>query len=73
MKPFSQKYTMGLDWLAGPVCCDLINHQCVSNKHHAPCLSSMRSGCIVNNDVVNIADQFESDWDAEDISEEDCS
>ncbi len=33
----------------------------------------MRSGCIVNNDVINIAYQFESDWDAEDISEEDCA
>ncbi len=26
---------------------------------------------LVNNDIVNIAYQFESDWDAEDISEED--
>ncbi len=31
----------------------------------------MCSGCIVNNGVVYIAYQFELDWDAEDISEED--
>ncbi len=31
----------------------------------------MRSGCIVNNGVVNIAYEFEPDWDAENISEED--
>ncbi len=31
----------------------------------------MCSGCIVNNGVVYIAYQFEPDWDAEDISEED--
>ncbi len=29
------------------------------------------SSCIVNNGVVYIAYQFEPDWDAEDISEED--
>ncbi len=39
----------------------------------APQLSSMCSGCIVNNGIVYIAYQFESDWDAEDISEEDCA
>ncbi len=31
----------------------------------------MCSGFIVNNGVVYIAYQFEPDWDAEDISEED--
>ncbi len=31
----------------------------------------MRSGCIVNNGIVNIAYEFEPDWDAENISEED--
>ncbi len=31
----------------------------------------MRSGFIVNNGVVNIAYEFEPDWDAENISEED--
>ncbi len=31
----------------------------------------MRYGCIVNNGVINIAYQFEPDWDAENISEED--
>ncbi len=31
----------------------------------------MCSGCIVNNDVVYIAYQFEPDWDPENISEED--
>ncbi len=38
-----------------------------------PHLSGMCSACIVNNDVVNIAqfDQFEPDWEAEDISEDD--
>ncbi len=68
MKPLPQKYALGSDWLA--VCCDSLNRQCAS-KHHAPHLSGMRSGCIVNNDVVNIAYQFEPDWDPENISEED--
>ncbi len=72
MKPLPQKYTMGSDWLAGPVCCDLLNHQCES-KRHAPQLSGMCSGYIVNNGVVNIAHQFEPEWDAEDISEEDLA
>ncbi len=36
----------------------------------APQLSGMCSGCIVNNGVVYIAYQFEPDWEAEDISEE---
>ncbi len=36
-----------------------------------PSAQRMCSGCIVNNSVVNIAYQFEPDWDAEDISEED--
>ncbi len=31
----------------------------------------MCSGCIVNNGIIYIAYQFEPDWDAEDISEED--
>ncbi len=41
---------MGSDWLAGPVCCDssLVRVQSPSPQ----C-------CIVNNDVVNIAYQFE--------------
>ncbi len=69
MKPLRHKYTMGSDWLAGPVCSDLLNRQCAS-KRHAPQLR-MRSGCIVNNVVVNIAYQFEPNWDAEGISEED--
>ncbi len=25
MKPLPQKYAMGSDWLAGPVCCDWLN------------------------------------------------
>ncbi len=70
MKPLHQKYAMGSDWLAGPVCCDSLNRQCTS-KRHAPQLSGMCSGCIVNNGVANIAYQFEPEWDAEDISEED--
>ncbi len=41
------------------------------SKRPAPHLSSMRSGCIVNNGVVYIAYQFEPDWDPENISEED--
>ncbi len=61
---------MGSDWLADSVCCDSLNRQCVS-KRHTPQLSDMCSGCIVNNDVVIIAYQFEPDWDAEDINEED--
>ncbi len=66
MKPLPQKYTMDSYWLAGPVCCDLL-------KHYAPHLSSMCSGCIVNNGVIYIAYQFKPDWDPEDISEEDCT
>ncbi len=31
----------------------------------------MSSGCIVNNVIVYISYQSESDWDPEDISEED--
>ncbi len=31
----------------------------------------MCSGCIVNNGVVDIVYQFESDWDPEDITEAD--
>ncbi len=65
MKPLLQKYAMGSDWLAGPVFCDSLNRQCASKRqwHVVRC-------CIVNNDVVNIAYQFEAEWDAEDISEE---
>ncbi len=48
----------------------LAKHQCAS-KRHAPHLSGMCSGCIVNYDIVNIAYQFEPDWDAENINEED--
>ncbi len=70
MKPLPQKYTMGSDWLAGPVCCDWLNRQCTS-KYHAPHLSGMCSGWIVNNGVGNIACEFEPDWDPENISEED--
>ncbi len=33
--------------------------------------SGMCSACIVNNDVINIAYQFEPDWDPENINEED--
>ncbi len=57
MKPLPQKYAMGWDWLAGSVCCDSLNRQCVSK--------------CPNNGVAYIAYQFEPDWDAEDISEED--
>ncbi len=52
---------MGSDWLAGPVWLAKPPLEC-----------GMCSGCIVNNGVVYIAYQFEPDWDAEDISEEDC-
>ncbi len=72
MKPLPQKYTMGSDWLAGPVCCDWLNRLVHVQKCHAPHLR-MRSGCIVNNGIVNIAYQFEPDWDPENISEEDCA
>ncbi len=34
-------------------------------------MKKKKIGCIVNNGTVNIAYQFEPDWDAEDISEED--
>ncbi len=71
MKPLPQKYVMGSDWLAGPVCCDWLNCLYCTSKHPAPRLSGMRSDCIVNNGVVYIAHQFEPDWDAENISEED--
>ncbi len=72
MKPLPQKYVMGSDWLAGPVCCDSLNRQWKVPKRQAPHLT-MHSDCVVNNDVINIAFQFEPDWDAEDISEEDCA
>ncbi len=53
---------MGSDCLAGSVCCDssLVRVQSPSPQ----C-------CVVNNDVGNIADQFEPNWDPENISEED--
>ncbi len=71
MKPLPQKYVMGSDWLAGPVCCDWLNRLYCASERPAPRLSSMRSGWIVNNGVVYIAYQFEPKWDAEDINEED--
>ncbi len=71
MKPLPQKYMMGSDWLAGPVCSDWLNRLYCTYKCPTPHLSGMCSGCIVNNGVVYIAFQFEPDWDAEDISEED--
>ncbi len=40
-------------------------------KRHAPHLR-MCSACIVKSDVVNIAYQFEPEWDAENISEEEA-
>ncbi len=40
-------------------------------KCPAPQLSGMCSGCIVNNAVLNIAYQFEPEWDPANISEED--
>ncbi len=70
MKPLPQKYAMGSDWLAGSVCCDSLNRLVHLQKHQAPHLR-MCSGCIINNGVVNIAYQFEPEWDAENISEED--
>ncbi len=60
MKPLPQKYTMGSDWLAGPLWLAKPPLEC-----------GICSGYIVNNGVVYIAYQFEPDWDAEDISEED--
>ncbi len=60
MKPLPQKYTMGSDWLAGPLWLAKPPLEC-----------GMCSGYIVNSGVVYIAYQFEPDWDAEDISEED--
>ncbi len=58
MKPLPHIYMMGFDWSA-------------VSKRPAPQLSGMCSGCIVNNGVVYIAYQFEPEWDAEDVSEED--
>ncbi len=69
MKPLPQKYVMGSDWLAGPVCCDLLNRLYCMSERPAPRL--MCSGWIVNSGVVYNAYQFEPEWDAEDISEED--
>ncbi len=58
---------MGSNWLASLVCCDWLNRlKCASKKKN---LRGLCSSCIVNN--VCIAYQFEPDWDAEDISEED--
>ncbi len=70
-EPLPQKYAMGSDWLAGPVCCGFTKLPSAVQKHHAPHLSGMCSGCIVNNDVVNIVYQFVPDRDTENISEED--
>ncbi len=56
MKPLPQKYAMGSDWLAGPVCYDWLNR-----NRPAPQLRFMCSSCIVNNGVVYIAYQFEPD------------
>ncbi len=64
MKPLPQKYAMGSDWLAGSVCCNWLN---------GPHLSSMCSGWILNSGVLYIAYQFEPDWDAENISKDDCA
>ncbi len=36
-----------------PVCCDLLNPLSCASKRHAPQLSGSRSGCIVNNGIVN--------------------
>ncbi len=71
MKPRPQKYAMGSDWLAGPVCFDWLNRPLVRiwTSRPAPRLNGMSSSCIVNNGIVYIAYQFEPDWDAEDISE----
>ncbi len=59
----SQKYAVGSDWLAGPVCCDLVNRLVDVQKCPAPHLSALCSANIVNNGVVNIAYQFEPEWD----------
>ncbi len=53
------------------MCCDSLNRLYCKSEHPAPQLNGMCSGCIVNNGVFYIAYQFEPDWDAEDISEED--
>ncbi len=37
MKPLPQKYAMGSDWLAGPVCCDWLNHLNVPPLASAAC------------------------------------
>ncbi len=72
MKTLPQKYAMGSDWLAGPICCDSLNRpKSKVQKRHTPHLR-MHFGCIVNYGVVNIAYQFEPEWDPENISEEDC-
>ncbi len=71
MKPLPQKWAMGSDWSAGPVCCDWLNRLYSASEHPAAQLSGMCSGCIVNNGVLYIACKFEPEWDAEDISEED--
>ncbi len=54
-KPLPQKYAMGSDWFAGPVCCDLQNRLVRMQKHHALQHSGMCSICIANNGIVNIA------------------
>ncbi len=61
MEPLLQKCVMGSDWLAGPVCCYWLNRLSCTSKHPASQLSGMRSCCIVNNGVINIAYQFELD------------
>ncbi len=70
MKPLPQKYAMGSDWLAAPVCRDWLNSIWCASKRHTP-LVKMCFGCIVNNGVVYIAYQFETRLRPRDISEED--
>ncbi len=69
MKPLPQKYVMGCDLSAGPVCYNRQNHLYLNVP--APQLRGMCSCCIVNNGIVYIDYEFEPDWDAGDISEED--
>ncbi len=74
MKPLPQKYTMGSDWLAGPVCCDLLN--CLVQSRNVAPLTSAACALVLYCEhwchrIVNIAYQFEPDWDPENISEED--
>ncbi len=71
MKPLPQKFVMGSDWLADSVYCDSLNRQC-RFRNVTPLTSAACAPVLYcKQRCLNIVYQFEPDWDAEDINEED--